>query len=99
MPVRKKEPGWYFYHGYARKAPAVGHFQFKVRTFCNKKDYRAFILVNKEVLKQIRHEPEVEGFSIHSSFDSPYPIYSVALNTKRLGKLKKKYKIDAIWIK
>tara|TARA_R110002167_G_C12339031_1_gene620964 strand:- start:148 stop:444 length:297 start_codon:yes stop_codon:yes gene_type:complete len=94
-----KEQGWYFRNGYRYKEPKLSHHQWKVRTFCQKKDYKTFVLVSKEILEKIRYEPEVVGFSVLASFTSPYPIFSVALNTDKIDRLLKKYEVDCVWYK
>ena len=91
--------GWYFMNGHAERPPFLGGRAPLVRTFCQKKDYKTFILVNREVLDKIVYEDEVEGFALHSAFDKPYPIYAVALNTNEIDGLVEKYKIDGAWNK
>ena len=86
--------GWYFMNGHSERPPFLGGRAHLVRTFCQKAQYKAFILVSKDILNRIMYEDEVEGFALQSSFQSPYPIYAVALNTKKIDKLLKKYKID-----
>jgi hypothetical protein len=91
--------GWYFMNGHAERQPFIGGRAGLVRTFCQKKEYTTFVLVSKEVLDKIVHEDEVDGFALHSAFDKPYPIYSVALNTTKIDRLIDKYDIDAVWNK
>ena len=89
--------GWYFMNGHGDRMPFIGGRAQLVRTFCQKSQYEAFVLVSKDILNRIVYEDEVEGFALQSSFQSPYPIYAVALNTTKIDKLLKKYKIDGAW--
>ena len=61
--------------------------------------YDVFLLVSKEVLRDIKYEPEVQGIACIPAFRLPYPVYSVAICTDNIQPLIDKYKVDAIWEK
>ena len=95
-----KKDNWYFLNGFGGRTPKERFHQNHVKVFCRRADYDVLVLVSKEVLKEIKYEPEVRGFSLLASYKEPYPLYAVGLNTKNyqplVDKYIDKYPIEAI---
>jgi len=90
-----KEQYFYFFNNNKKRLPVD---TTKVRTFCRKAEYEAFLLVTAPVLNKLVHEPEVQGFSLIHTFKEPVPVYCVALNTTKIQNLLNKYEIEGLSI-
>ena len=87
---------WYFLNGFGGRTRKEVLNQNHIRLFCRKQDYDIFMLVSQEELHKIKYEPEVRGYSIIPSYNAPYSVYAVGINTDNVQPLVDKYKIEAI---
>lgn len=94
--MQLKHNYWYFLQGYGGRTRQEVMNQNTIRLFCRKTDYDAFVLVSADELHKLKYEPEIAGFSIIPSYVSPYPVYTMALNTDNLQYYIDKYTIDAV---
>lgn len=95
--MRVKKNNWYFLNGYGGRARDETLASNQVRVFCKKTEYDVLLLVSREVLKEVKYEPAVSGFSILASYKHPYPVYAVGLNTNNYQPILDKYHIEAVF--
>ena len=88
---------WYFFNDYRFREP-TNVLSNKVRTFTRRSEYECYLLVSSEVLDKIRHEEDVSGYSIVSSYRDPYPVFSVACKSADIQSLLDKYELQAVFV-
>ena len=91
-----KKNSWYFLNGFAGKRQEKPIYAGHIRTYCRKAEYGVLFLVTEEVLREIKYDRDVSGFSIIASYQQPYPLYAVGVDTDDVQRLVDKYKIEAV---
>jgi len=91
------EKNWYYFNDFKDKIPSPAK-NYQVRTFCNRKEYEAFILTSSEEMNKLRYEDEVGGFSVLNTFEKPYPVYCASMTSSDIQHILDKYEIQGIWV-
>ena len=88
---------WYYFNDFKERIPSPKK-NYQVRTFCNRKEYEAFILTSAEEMNRLRYEDEVGGFSVLNTFEKPYPVYCASMTSSDIQHILDKYEIQGIWV-
>jgi len=92
-----KNDTWYFIRGFAGKSTHLAMNNGSPRIFFNKREFDAFLLVKRDVLKKIQWEAEVQSYCVIPTFKVPFPLYAVAVNTDNIQTILDKYEVDGVW--
>ena len=91
------DKNWYFFNDYNEYEPVKSH-NMKVRTYSIRREYECFLLASAEEMNKLRYEDEVGGFSVISSYKTPYPVFCASMNSSNIQHILDKYELQGIWI-
>ena len=95
--MRIRNDTWYFIRGFAGKDTHSAMNNGSPKIFFNKREFDAFLLVNRDVLQDIQWEEEVKSYCVIPTFKTPFPVYAVAVNTDNIQTILDNYEVEAVW--